>query len=110
MNTKICPECGITFEAKRSDATCCSDKCRSAFNYKRKERKKQGFQTASESSSISNFQIPVELSGKLELNHLTEKISVFEKQILRISDEIKASENKNDILNQQICNRKITMY
>lgn len=109
MKTKICPECGKTFDAKRSDAICCSDKCRSSFNYKRKERKKQGFQTSSENSSISNFQNPVELSGKLELNHLTDKISVFEKQILRISDEIKTSENKNDILNQQIVTLKEKM-
>ena len=101
MNNKVCPECGKTFVAKRSDAICCSDKCRSSFNYKRKERKKQGFQTTSESSSISNSQNPVELSGKLELNHLTEKISVFEKQILRISDEIKALQNNNEILVQQ---------
>jgi len=39
MTNKVCPECGETFKAKRSDAVCCSNKCRSAFNHKEKSAK-----------------------------------------------------------------------
>ncbi len=101
MNTKVCPECGTTFEAKRSDAICCSDKCRSAFNYKRKERKKEILQTYSNSELNNNCKTGVELSGKLELNSLAGRIDIFEKHILRISDEIKSIENKSDLHIQQ---------
>ncbi|MFW5888002.1 MAG: hypothetical protein ACOCUH_04320 [Bacteriovoracia bacterium] len=111
MNTKICPECGITFEAKRSDATCCSDKCRSAFNYKRKERRKQNLQIPLQNDLGDNFQNEAELNGKLEMNHLIGKIESFENHVLRIQDEIKTFEGKNENLNQQMTalNQQIVM-
>ncbi|MDY3228106.1 MAG: hypothetical protein SOW92_00475 [Kiritimatiellia bacterium] len=38
MNTRVCPECGAAFMMRRGNHVCCSDKCRTARQLrKRKE-------------------------------------------------------------------------
>jgi len=106
MNTKVCVECGKTFKAKRSDATCCSDKCRSSFNYKRKVRKNHKMQFDSNSDILNTSEMEIELSGKLELTHLNERVGSFEKHILGIKDEIRKHESKSDDLNHHMVTLK----
>ncbi len=109
MKTKVCPECGTTFEAKRTDAICCSNKCRSTFNYKRKERNKQPLQNSTSLDATNIAQNEIEMTGELELKQVVGKIESFEKQILRIHDDIRTTETEGANLSTQMADAKQQM-
>lgn len=109
MNTKVCPECGKTFEAKRSDAVCCSGKCRSTFNNKRKERQKQDLSVSLFRDIDDSSQNELEVSGSIDIKHLIEKIGSFEKHISRINEEIQLTDAKGENLNKEMTDLKQQM-
>ncbi|MBR8534675.1 hypothetical protein KDU71_03820 [Carboxylicivirga sediminis] len=96
---KICHNCGKEFTPKRSDAICCSSKCRSALNYQKKQRLKQStasINTINENdSSLDNLKV----KGSLEVGYLIDKITRLESEINTIHQRINENiERKNGLM------------
>ncbi len=98
MNNKTCLNCGESFTPKRSDAVCCSDKCRSAYNYKKKQRK-NGIMDLPQIDNIAQQQEnDVIIEGVLDTQYLIAKCKECETKLEAINTNIEQLEaNKSDL-------------
>lgn len=88
MNTKTCYNCGDSFTPKRSDAICCSDKCRAAYNYQKKQRKNAPLDLP---TIGKNAQIPekeIVIKGEIDTTFLISKANECETKMELITKEI----------------------
>jgi len=88
MNTKTCLYCGETFTPKRADALCCSSKCRSAFNYKKKQRKNDNLNLPTIGDEAQILEKGIVVKGEVDTTFLIKKTNECETKMEVINTEI----------------------
>ena len=102
MITKTCLNCGESFIPKRSDAICCSDKCRSAYNYKKKQHKANDLLVANTAAEVQNTEKDVIIKGEIGTKFLIDKTKECETKMELINDQIALFETSKAKLYAQI--------
>lgn len=93
MNTKTCLNCGESFTSKRSDAICCSNNCRSNYNYKKAQRKKSNLSLPTASGDPQVQENNVVIKGELDIQFLLTKHKECESKIELILEDMVQVEN-----------------
>jgi predicted nucleic acid-binding Zn ribbon protein len=99
---KTCLNCGDSFAPKRSDAICCSDKCRSAFNYKKKQRKDSKVSLLTNEGNVQLRENDVVIEGVLDTQYLIAKCNECETKLEAINTNIEQLEVNKSELSAQI--------
>ncbi|MCU4177635.1 hypothetical protein [Carboxylicivirga sp. N1Y90] len=88
MNTKTCLNCSASFTPKRSDAICCSDKCRAAYNYQKKQRKNSKSNLPTIAENAQNQEKEIVIKGDIDTTFLISKAKECETKMELINSEI----------------------
>lgn len=99
MNTKTCAQCGKTYTPTRSDSVCCSDQCRSKFNYERKKRKNVAFK---QPIIGENKEVSLVLKGELASKEIWEKVAEIEQKMEEISAKMENLNAQNISFQKEI--------
>lgn len=117
---KQCIVCAAEFEAKRSDANYCSEKCRAKANYQIRRKKASGefspLNSPENSPLINPFEraknIKIELNGALNIGDIRQLIADSEHSFLNLCEEnttIKAQIEELSKKKSQICTQIIDL-
>ena len=105
--TKVCANCGKTFEAKRTTAVYCSESCR----VKAHNEKKQTYTGKTEhfNSSLSSMlhDTDIELTGDITINDVFKIIDESSNQLERLQKQIKEYQYRNKELKDKLKDLKI---
>lgn len=102
MNQKTCLNCAESFTPKRSDAVCCSDKCRAAYNYQKKQRKNNNSSLLKTDIKAQTLENDVVIKGVLDTQYLIAKCNECEAKIDDINTDLQQLESSKSELSAQI--------
>ena len=99
MKTLTCKHCGKTFDAKRSNASYCSDKCRTSAFYQKKNphsAKKNISSAVFQENEQSIVSKKVHISGSIDFAEIKCSIMSFEQELKNSSEKVEQLSAKNN--------------
>jgi len=102
MTTKTCLNCSASFTPKRSDAICCSNKCRAAYNYQKKQRKNTPLDLPTIGENAQNPEKEIVIKGEIDISYLISKTNECEAKMELITKEIARLETLQTKFSAQI--------